>query len=67
LAIDHVQEQKIEAMEQMIRQRNEVDAAVRSNIEAASRYNATYADQHRRDVVFAVGDQVLLNTKHLPL
>ena len=51
----------------MIRSRNDADAAIRVNIEAASRYSAGYADKHRRDVQFAVGDQVLLSTKHLPL
>jgi hypothetical protein len=67
LAIVRVQDQKIEAVEQMIRSRAEVEAAVRLNIEAASKYAAGYADKHRRDVEFTVGDQVLLNTKHLPL
>jgi hypothetical protein len=51
----------------MIRSRTEADAAVRANIEAASRYAAGYADKHRRDVAYAVGDLVLLSTKHLPL
>jgi hypothetical protein len=57
----------MEAVEQMIRARADVDAAIKANIEAASRYSASYADQHRRDVTFAVGDLVLLSTKHLPL
>ena len=67
LAIQNVQDQKLEAVEQMIRARADVDAAIKANIEAASRYSASYADQHRRDVVFEVGDLVLLSTKHLPL
>ena len=67
LAIQNVQDQKLEAVEQMIRARADVDAAIKANIEAASRYSSSYADQHRRDVVFEVGDLVLLSTKHLPL
>ena len=67
LAMDHIQEQKIEAVEQMIRSRATTDAAVREHIEAASRYASSYADQHRRHAEHAVGDLVLLSTKHLPL
>jgi hypothetical protein len=37
----------------------------RSNIEAAQQRQAKYADQHRREVKFAIGDQVLLSTEHL--
>ena len=51
----------------MIRSRAETDAAVREHIQAASRYAASYADRHRRDEEHAVGDLVLLSTKHLPL
>ena len=34
----------------------------RSNIEQAQQRQAKYADQHRRDVTFVVGDSVLLST-----
>ena len=40
-------------------------ARARSNIAAAQVRQAKYADQHRRDVKFAVGDRVLLSTDHL--
>jgi hypothetical protein len=65
--MSNVQDQKIEAVEELIRVRTGVDAVVKSNIEAASKYSAQYADKHRRDVEFKVGDLVLLSTKHLPL
>jgi hypothetical protein len=37
----------------------------RSNIEKAQQRQAKYADQHRREVKFGIGDQVLLSTDHL--
>lgn len=39
----------------------------RSNIEVAQHRQARYLDAHRRDVVFQVGDQVLLSTEHLKM
>ena len=39
----------------------------RANIELAQHRQAHYANQHRRDVTFKVGDQVLLSTEHLRL
>jgi hypothetical protein len=39
----------------------------RSHIEKAQQRQARYADQHRRDVKFSVGDSVLLSTEHLKL
>ena len=39
----------------------------RTHIEAAQQRQKHYADQHRRAVQFAVGDQVLLLTEHLRL
>ena len=36
-----------------------------SNIEKAQQRQAKYADQHRREVKFGIGDQVLLSTDHL--
>ena len=38
-----------------------------ANIEKAQKRQSKYANQHRRDVQFKVGDQVLLSTKHLKL
>ena len=37
----------------------------RVNIERAQQRQAKYADQHRREVRFNVGDRVLLSTEHL--
>ena len=42
-------------------------ALARVHIEQAQKRQAHYADQHRRAVSFAVGDQVLLSTEHLKL
>jgi hypothetical protein len=39
----------------------------RRHIAAAQQRQAHYADQHRREVTFAVGDRVLLSTAHLRL
>ena len=36
-----------------------------ANLTQAQQRQAHYADQHRREVVFSVGDQVLLSTAHL--
>ena len=39
----------------------------RTHIERAQARQAKYADQHRRDVTFVVGDKVLLSTDHLKM
>lgn len=39
----------------------------RSNIERAQQRQVKYADQHRREVTFKVGDSVLLSTDHLKM
>lgn len=39
----------------------------RSNIQVAQQRQARYLDPRRRDVVFKVGDQVLLSTEHLKM
>ena len=52
------------AADRISRLKAELERA-RSNIEAAQRRQAKYADQHRRDVKFRVGDSVLLSTEHL--
>lgn len=39
----------------------------RSNTEVAQQRQAHYADQHRRPASFAVGDRVMLATKHIQL
>ena len=38
-----------------------------ANIEQAQRRQSHYADKHRRDVTFSVGDRVLLSTEHLKM
>jgi hypothetical protein len=46
--------------------RSDLERAQRS-IQQAQHRQARYADQHRREVEFKVGDQVLLSTEHLKL
>jgi len=53
-----------EAVDRIRRLKADLDLA-RKNIEVAQKRQAKYADQHRREVKFAVGDQVLLSTEHL--
>ena len=54
------------ATERVERLRSDLDRA-RSNIEKAQQRQSKYADQHRREVKFNVGDRVLLSTEHLRL
>ncbi len=53
--------------EERIRKLHAALQRARSNIEAAQQRQAKYADKHRRDITFQVGDQVLLSTEHLQL
>lgn len=55
-----------EAVERIRRLKADLDLA-RKNIESAQHRQARYADQHRRDVTFGVGDKVLLSTEHLKM
>jgi hypothetical protein len=52
------------AADRISRLKTDLDRA-RENIEKSQTRQAKYADQHRRDVKFAIGDQVLLSTEHL--
>jgi hypothetical protein len=53
-----------EAADRIRRLKSDLDRA-RNHIERAQKRQAKYADQHRREVTFVVGDQVLLSTEHL--
>jgi hypothetical protein len=55
-----------EAMDRIRRLKSDLDRA-REHIERAQKRQAKYADQHRRDVIFKVGDSVLLSTDHLKM
>jgi len=55
-----------EAMDRIRRLKSDLDRA-RTHIERAQQRQAKYADQHRRDVTFKVGDSVLLSTDHLKM
>jgi hypothetical protein len=52
------------AAERVERLRSDL-ARARSNIEKAQQRQSKYADQHRREVKFVVGERVLLSTEHL--
>ena len=54
------------AMDRIRRLKSDLDRA-RQHIERAQQRQAKYADQHRRDVTFKVGDSVLLSTDHLKM
>jgi hypothetical protein len=53
-------------MDRIRRLKSDLDRA-REHIERAQKRQAKYADQHRRDVIFKVGDSVLLSTDHLKM
>jgi len=53
-----------EATQRIDRLRVDIESA-KKNILAAQSRQAKYADQHRRDVEFNVGDRVLLSVEHL--
>ena len=55
-----------EAMTRIRRLQSDLSRA-RENIDRAQKRQAKYADQHRRDVTFKVGDSVLLSTDHLKM
>lgn len=55
-----------EAAQRLEQLRKDLEQA-RKNIERAQQRQAHYADQHRRDVSFKVGNKVLLSTEHLKL
>jgi hypothetical protein len=50
---------------QMLTDMNTSIAKAKENIKAAQQRQAHYANQHRREVVFKVGDQVLLSTANI--
>ena len=55
-----------EAADRIIELRKNLQLA-KDSIRKAQQRQGHYADQHRRDVVFKVGDRVLLSTEHLKL
>ena len=55
-----------EAADRIRRLKMDLERA-RCHIESAQSHQSKYADRHRRDVKFAVGDQVLLSTDHLKM
>ncbi len=62
-----VQDQPVDAVEDLVRLRQQTDAAVRAHLARASEYMARYTSGKRRDVEYAAGDLVLLSTANLPL
>ena len=55
-----------EAADRIIQLRKDLQLA-KDSIRKAQQRQGHYADQHRRDIVFNVGDRVLLSTEHLKL
>jgi hypothetical protein len=55
-----------EASDRIRRLKSDLSRA-REHIVRAQQRQAKYADQHRRDVTFTVGDRVLLSTEHLKM
>ena len=55
------------AAEERVKRLHDVWTKARGNMQLAQDRQAKYANQHRRAVTFAVGDQVLLSTAHLHL
>ena len=55
-----------EAADRIIQLRKDLQLA-KDSIRKAQQRQGHYADQHRRDIVFKVGDRVLLSTEHLKL
>jgi hypothetical protein len=53
-----------EAAERISQLKRDLEKA-KDSIRKAQQRQGHYADQHRREVTFAVGDQVLLSTEHL--
>ena len=54
-------------MDDVVRGRADVWQAVRTHIDAAAAASARYANQHRRELTFEVGQRVWLRTSNLPL
>lgn len=66
-AFTSIQDCKVQAVEDQLRNRRAVDDLIKHQIEQANRYQVRYQNRHRRDLNFAVGDQVLLSSQNLPL
>jgi len=57
----------VPAVKDMIQNMHDAIAEAKRCLQAAQQRQKAYADMHRRDVQFTVGDQVLLSTKNLTL
>ena len=57
----------VPAVKDMIQNMHDAIAEAKRCLQAAQQRQKAYADMHRRDVEFKVGDQVLLSTKNLTL
>ena len=66
-AFQSCQDQPVEAVEELVRRRQATDDLVKKQLRHAAEYAAQYTSSKRRHLEFAVGDQVLLATTHLPL
>ena len=66
-AFEACQDQPVEAVEELVRRRHATDDLVKKQLRLAADYAAQYTSSKRRDVEFAVGDNVMLATTNLPL
>jgi hypothetical protein len=60
-------EDNVPAVKDMLKSMHEAIADAKSCLQAAQQRQKAYADLHRRDVEFKVGDLVLLSTKNLTM
>ena len=71
LPLDHalrqLQDNKVQAVEDLILSQTSALKEARENIKAAANASAQYAYRQRRDVTFAIGDMVYLHTRNLAL
>ena len=64
-AMQHAASNNNESALQLVQSLHDDLELARSNVEKAQQTQAFYADQHRRDVTFEVGERVLLSTDHI--
>ena len=58
---------KVPAVKEMLKHMHEAIAEAKTCLRAAQQRQKAYADMHRRDVEFNVGDMVLLSTKNITM
>ena len=67
LALSQLQDNKVQAVDDLVRAKHEVHAQVRAQLQKYTAQMTKSANKHRRDVQFSVGDLVHVSTAHLKL